>query len=168
MGLNSIAFSSIVAITRPANTTAYDALDVIGRADATTAANAGNAIMEFTDMAPGGGAPIMITSADLRIDTPSVPTGMANMRLRLYKSSPTAILDNAAWDLIAGDRAAYLGYIDFGAPVDEGATLAVQAESINKQLLATSSSLFGVLQTIGGYTPASGTVYTVRLHSVRL
>lgn len=63
----STAHSSSVAITRPANTTGYGALDVIGRADADTAANAGDAILEFADIAPPGGGAIVLTGASIRL-----------------------------------------------------------------------------------------------------
>lgn len=157
-------YTSAVTFPRPSNITTYTAGDVIGIADAGTPANAGSAIHEFTSIGPAGGS-ILITAADLRIDVAAVPSGMTSFRLHLYDAPPTAILDNAAWDLPAGDRTAYLGYIDIGTIVDVGSTLYVQADQINKQfkLAAGSTSLYGQLVTNGGFTPGSATVKRLRL-----
>lgn len=153
-----------VSQTRPSNTTAYTAGDVIGAADSGTPANAGSAIWTF----PGCPQQGVIEGASLRIDVASIPSGMTTMRLHLYKASPTAILDNAAWDLPSGDRSAYLGYIDL-APADMGSTLWAQSDSVNKRIRAdTGGNLYGLLQTIGGFTPTSGAVKTITLRVVAL
>lgn len=151
-------YTSQSSITRPADTTAYTAGDVVG---ATAAA------IEFANAGPAAGH-IIITDADLRIDVAGVPSGMATFRLHLYNATPpSALADNAAWDLPAGDRAAYLGYIDLGAPVDVGSTLFVSIGAINKKLkMGATTSLFGYLVTAGGYTPTSAAVKSVRLNSV--
>lgn len=171
MGLDkayTFGYQATVTITRPDNTTAYAAGDVIGVADAETPANAGSAILHMADIAPQGGGAIMITSVDLMISAAAVPSGMAGFRLHLYSASPTAILDNAAFDLAAGDRATYLGYVDLATPVDRVSTLQVQADQINKHLLATSASLWGILETVGGYTPSASTAKKIRVHTVRV
>lgn len=161
--------SASVTITRPANTTSYTAGDVIGQADGSVAANAGNAIHEFTNMgAPG--SHVLLTSCDLRIDLAAVPSGMTSFRLHLYADSPTAILDNAVWDLPAGDRSAYRGYVDFGSPVDVGSTLWVQVDQVNRHIKMSSgaTSLYGLLVTNGAYAPASGTVYAPRIRTISI
>jgi hypothetical protein len=167
--VTSLSYTSSVTITRPSNTTAYGAGDVIGVADVSVAANAGNAIHTFTNIGPAGGQ-IMITAADLLAYVAAVPAGMTSFRLHLYNASPTAILDAATWDLPSGDRASYLGYIDLGSPADVGSTLYVQADQVNKQfkLASGSTSLYGLLVTAGGYTPTSAAVKKVRLHAVAL
>lgn len=145
-------------ITRPADTTAYTAGDVVG---ATAAA------IKFTNIGDALGH-IIITDADLRIDVSSVPAGMTTFRLHLYNvTPPSALADNAAWDLPAGDRAAYLGYIDFDTPVDLGSTLFVSMTAINKKLkLGLTSSIFGYLVTTAGWTPSSASVKSIRLNSI--
>lgn len=157
------------SISRPENTTAYTAGDVIGQADSETAANAGSAILTFSKVGLPGRA-ILIAGADLRVDLSSVTSGMTTFRLHLYDASPTAILDNAAWDLGGDDRDLYLGYVDLGSPADMGSTLYTQADQVNKQvkLAASSHALYGVLVTNGAYTPASATTMRVRLHTVDL
>ena len=71
---------------------------------------------------------------------------------------------------ISGDRTAYLGYIDLGTPVDVGSTLFVQFDQINKQLKLASAvtTIYGELVTNGAFTPASGTVFTIRLRVAAL
>jgi hypothetical protein len=167
--VTSLSYTSSVTITRPSNTTAYGAGDVIGVADVSVAANAGSAIHEFTNIGPAGGH-ILLTAADLMVYLAAVPASMANFRLDLFDSAPTAILDNAAFDIVAGDRTKHLGYIDIGTPADRGATLAVQSDQINKQfkLASGSTSLYGLLTTDGGYTPSSAEVLKVRLSAVAL
>lgn len=158
-----------VTITRPANTTAYTGGDVVGQADTAVAANAGTAILSFQNACIPGGT-TWITRAWLRIDVASVPSGMTSFRLHLYDTSPTAILDNAAWDLVSGDRAYYLGYIDLGTPVDVGSTLYVQSAGIGDEFKCASGSttLYGELVTNGGYTPSSGAVKGVGFRGLGL
>ena len=152
------SFDSQTTFTRPADTTAYTAGDVVG---ATLAA------IEFRNIGEAGRS-IAITDADMRVDVTSVPAGMTTFRLHLYNATPpSALADNAAWDLPAGDRLNYLGYIDLGTPVDIGSTLFVQTDgSGSKQIkMGASSSLWGYLVTKGGFTPTSAAVKTIRLNA---
>lgn len=154
-------------ITRPSNTTAYTAGDVIGSADSGTPANAGSAIHTLANIGPSGGS-VFLTTIDLMIFLGAIPSGMTSFRLHLYNASPTAILDNAAWDLPSGDRANYIGYVDLGTVLDLGSTLFVQSDSINKhvKLADGSTSLFCQLVTNGGYTPTSGEQYRLTVRTV--
>lgn len=155
---SAVAYSATATQTRPNNTTAYTGLDVVG-------ADPG-AVMEFPAIGPSGGH-VEITASLLRIDVNAVPSGMANQRLHLFNAAPAAITDNAAFNLPSGDRAKYLGFVDLGTPIDVGDTLAVQAKGIAHvvKLAEGSTSLYGVLQTIDGYTPAAETVTTVTLRA---
>lgn len=151
-------FSSAVTSTRPNDATPYAAGDVVCGA------------MEFENVGPGGGS-LLITSLDHRIDVADIPSGMVGFRLHLYSATPpSAYADNAAWDLPAGDRDVYLGYVDLPAPVDMGSTLYSQLDSVNiqRKLASTSTSLFAYLVTLGAYTPAAQTVRKVKLRTVGL
>lgn len=161
---NTTGAMSSVSFTRPTNTTAYTAGDVIG---INAAGSAGSAIHTFALVGPAASS-IIVTGADLTIDLTAIPSGMTTFRLHLYTSSPTAILDNAAYDLVTADQAKHVGFIDLGAPADIGSTLFVGVTNINQQitLAAASTSLFGILVTVGGYTPASGTTYQVRIRTL--
>lgn len=150
-------FSSAVSVTRPANTTAYAAGDVVG---ATAAA------ITFPSMGPSG-KEIMITSAAFEIDAAAIISGETSYRLYLYNvTPPSALADNAAFDIPSGDRASFLGFVDLGTPVDLGSTLYVEGNAINKQLTLSGTSLFGYLVTNGAFTPTSARVHKITLHSV--
>lgn len=155
-----------VTITRPANTTAYGAGDAVGIADAGTPANAGSAVLEFANCP----ALAVIEAASLRIDLSAVPASMDKFRLHLYSGPPAARLDNAAWDLPAGDRSLYLGYLEFATPADLGSTLWSFLDGANafKRVAATDGKLYGELATTGGYTPSSGEVLAVTLRVKRI
>ena len=151
--------ASPVTVTRPANTTAYTANDVLGGA------------ITFTGMGPSPGGEVIITSVQMEIDVTAIPSGMTSFRLYLYSvTPPSALADNAAWDLPSGDRASYKGYVDLGSPADLGSTLYVETNGVNKQITVPSGgSLFGYLVTNGGFTPGGNSeVYVVTLHAAGL
>lgn len=159
----AIAHESTVTITRPSNTTEYTAGDVVGIADAGTPANAGSAIHELTGVVTSDRY-VIVQEVQLLIHVASVPSGMAGFRVHFYNSSPTAILDNAAFDLVANDRAKWLGAVDLPTPIDRGSTLTTSVTYPGNvlKLAAASSSLFVQLQTLGTFTPTSGAVKTLR------
>ena len=161
-GVRTMEFNStsVATVTRTADTNAYGAGDVIGAATGSTAA------LTFAEIGEIG-SHIVVLDADLRIDINAVPSGMTSFKLHLYNvTPPSALGDNAVFNLPAGDRASYLGYIDLGTPVDQGDTLFVQtAGTGSKQIkMGATTSLFGYLVTTGAYTPSSGDVFTVRLN----
>lgn len=147
-----------VSITRPADTTAYAAGDVVGAA---------SAINTFASFGAAGDN-MLLTTAIFRMDVAAVPIGLAALRLHLYGASPTAIADNAVFNLVAGDRANYLGFIDIAAPVDLGDTLYSQNVQINKHIKLAGTSLFAVLQTMAAFTPASAQVFSLSVGGVKL
>lgn len=154
--VSSPSFISSASMTRPADTTPYTAGDVVGPA---VTAN-----LEFANCGGINGAALLITGAMLRIDVNAVPSGMVSFRLHLYNAAPTALADNAVFNLIEADRAKYLGFLVIQDPVDMGDTLWGQSDNINiKRSLGAGTTLYGVLQTVGGYTPASATVKTVTI-----
>ena len=161
-----MAIASIPSITfsRPANTTAYTAGDVIGIADAGTPANAGSAIHELTGAASSG-AFVLVQSIQLLVNLSAVPSGMSGFRVHLYSSSPTAILDNAAYTFTSTDAPKWQATFDIEAPTVRGSMLRSSAEYQGGilKLDAASSSLFAILETSGAFTPASGTAYTLRV-----
>lgn len=156
------AYSSVITLTRTADTNAYAANDIIGAATGSTAG------LDFALGAPSAGR-IMITSAALEIDATAVISGETSYRLYLYNiTPPSATGDNGAWDLPSGDRASFLGYVDLGTPVDLGSTLYVETNGINKQIKLAGTDVFAYLTTIGAYTPTSARVYVITLHAIGL
>lgn len=159
-----------VSFVRPSNTTAYTAGDVIGAADTGTPANAGSAVLEFPTVGPTGGW-IRIDAVDFSVGRATLPSGMTGLRLHLYTVAPTAILDNAVFSANLADRLNYRGFIALNTPEAIGAGfLYTWSDYVGRfiRLANGSSSLFGVLQTLGGFTPDSGTAYTVALRSVEV
>ena len=150
--------SGLLSITRPADTTGYTAGDVVGAA---------TAAITFPTMGPSAGGEILITSAAFERDATAIISGETSYTLHLYSvTPPSALADNAVFDLPSGDRASYLGSISLGTPVDLGSTLYVEQNGINKQVTLASGSLYGYLVTVGAYTPASAAVHRIQLHSV--
>ena len=148
-------------ITRPANTTAYTAGDVVGPSTAT-----GGGVLTFSSTG-GDNLLFKILSTEYRSDLAAVPASMTSFRLHLYSATPpSAYADNAVWDLPAGDRAAYMGYLDLGTPVDLGSTLYVKTNGINQGLaLPQGGTFFGYLVTAGGYTPTSAETSFIRIYA---
>jgi hypothetical protein len=151
-----------VSTTRPNDTNAYTAGDVIGTATGSTAA------MKFTGIGPTGGV-IRITGSRHEIDVAAIPSGMTSFRLHLYSITPPSVLgDNAIWDLPAGDRPYYLGYVDLGSPVDLGSTLYVQQTGLDYDFQLTSADLWGYLVTNGAFTPTASAVKTTTLYALAM
>jgi hypothetical protein len=160
--IDGTAYAATVSFTRPANTTAYTAGDVIG----TGASN--DAIHTLSSIGSSGGY-VVVQSIELVLGISAVPSGMTSFRVHFYDSSPTAAADNSAFDLASGDRAKYLGYIDMPAPVDLGATCFTQIDYPGKlfKLASASTSLFCELQTVGGFTPAANSeAYILRVKTL--
>jgi hypothetical protein len=112
------------------------------------------------------GRPIMITSASLEID--SATAEATAWRLYLYNvTPPSATADDGAWDLVSGDRTAFLGYVDLGTAVDLGSTQWVETSGINKQVKLAGTALFGYLVNLTTLTPAN-VAHIVTLHAVQL
>jgi hypothetical protein len=124
----------------------------------TAAAYAAGDIMEgakaFTLVGPTGGGAILITNTRLRVDHTAVISGETSYTIQLYTvTPPSALADNAAWDLPSGDRASYVGSIALGTVVDVGSTLFVEQTGLTKQIMVPAGgSLFGYLVTNGAFT----------------
>jgi hypothetical protein len=97
----------------------------------------------------------------------AIISGQTSFSLALFSiTPPTAFADNDAFDVVAANRAAFLGLLPLGTPVDLGSTLRIDQDGINRQIsIPASASLFGLLVTIGGYT-ALAKAYTVTLHTL--
>lgn len=147
---------------RPNDTNAYAIGDVVG----TIAAS--NLIFEGISKIPGG--KVIINRVELEVDVASIPTGMGAFRLYLYNSAPTAIADNAAYNLPAADRAKCLGRILIDKPEDLGDTLYIQMDGVNFQCMLASGSttLYGMLVTDAAYTPTALVVKKVTIHPLEV
>jgi hypothetical protein len=154
------AYRVTSTITRPSNTTAYTAGDVVG-------STTGSAIVTLSGIGPTGGF-ILIQSAALIFSDNTVPAGMGAFRVHLYNAAPTAIADNAPFDLTSSDRAAYMGYLELTTPQDLGSTLYTQLDYPGRLLkLATSSNIFyAEIETRNAYTPVSASTIELRVSTL--
>ena len=159
-GIVSAGFRSVATITRPSNTTAYTAGDVVGD-------TGGSAILSMTSAGPSGGF-VLVQSVSLIFSDRTVPSGMGAFRIHMYSASPTAIADNAAFDLASGERDAYMGYIDLPAPLDFGSTIYTQTDYPGRliKLAAASTTLFAEIETRGAYTPVSASTVSLRMNTL--
>jgi hypothetical protein len=155
----SAAYVSSVTQARPADTSAYTAGDVISNSTSAPV------VLTFANVGPTYGSAI-IQTANLRADVASVPTGYGAFRLHLYNVAPTAINDNAAYNLPSGDRSKYQGFVEFSTPLDLGDTLWAQADYVGKQVRLLDGNLYGILQTMGAFTPTSAASKTLSLYTV--
>jgi len=149
-------YSPTATVTRPNDTTAYTAGDVVGGA------------ITLGQFGPREST-MMVLSSQLIVATTGVISGETSYRLHLYNATPpSALADNAAWDLADADLDSYQGYIDLGTVVDVGANLHVQTDAINHcvRMADEAGVMYGYLVTVGGYTPTANRVYRLTLHAV--
>lgn len=153
------AYRAVASFNRPANTTAYDAGDVVGPSAAA---------LTFADIGPAAGGHVWITKADLEIDIASFPSGMGDFRLELYSvTPPSALADGATWSLASNDVASHVGTIVLGTPVALGAALKCTAAGINQQFyVPAGGSLYSYLVTTGAHGTTSAAAYKISLFSV--
>lgn len=134
-------------------------------ANSHTAGDCNGAAQEFSLGAPSG-CVFMITDADFYIDGGTAEA--TAWRLHLYNvTPPSALADDAAWDVPSGDRSAYIGYIDLGTAVDLGATQAIQNAGVNRSVKLSGTSVFGYLVNLSTLTPAA-VAHRVRLKGTPL
>jgi hypothetical protein len=147
------------SFARPSDSLAYLSGDVIGPSTSTTAA------LELP-LIGNVGSVIRVTGTRLKVDVGPVPAGMTSFRLHLYSAlPPSALVDSASWDLSAGDRTIYLGYVDLGSPSDFGSTLYVQQTGLDYDFqIGGTTSLWGYLVTATGFTPTSAAVKNITLY----
>lgn len=157
--------TSIASFLRPADTTAYTALDVISDSTSTAAA------LEF----PGCGRSGAILRATITIGE----SDTIAPRLWIFDTEPTNFLDNAALALVAGDLPKIVGRYDFvdadkllvgtllNVYFSSGDTTAANEVVLKKAYVTDTGSLYGLLQTVPGYTPLSAPKFTIRLELER-
>lgn len=108
---------------------------------------------EFALGAPAG-AVFEIMSASLLIAGGTIET--TAWTLHLYSATPpSALADDAAFDLPSGDRASYLGAVALAQVADLGSTLFIETNTINKRikLAAAATSVFSYLVNGTTLTP---------------
>lgn len=151
-----------VTQTRATNTTPYSANTVIGPQ------GGGSSAIELPLIGDAGSV-IMLIASRLWVGMTAVPSGMSGFRAFLYNvTPPSALADGAAFAIPSGDRAAFLGTIDVGAPAAFTNTLHVTVNGQNHPIPLLTTSAWMYLVTIGAHTPESGTVFDLALTSLRV
>lgn len=154
--------SSVITatFTRPADTTAYAASDVVCNSTSSPA------VITFTNIAKEAGGNGYIMSA--RLNKSTTTTTNANFRLYLYTVAPTPIADNAAFTLLYANRASRIGWIDFSSMNTEGtgsdsANAYVTAAGVKFTCAADSRNLYGVLVAKAAYAPGNAEQFFIEL-----
>jgi hypothetical protein len=138
--------------TRPADVTAYAIRDAV--ADSTSAPT----VITFANVARVVGGTGYVTKFRALTDQAA---NVAVMRLHLFNVAPTPINDNAQQTSLYAPRASYLGYVDLPAMAQEGTgSTAAIAQNTDIRLAfacaAADRNLYGLLETLTAFTPASG------------
>lgn len=142
--------------TRPADANAYAALDVYSNSTSAPA------VLTFTSIARISGGSGRIMKAIAYTDQ---KTNTARFKLHLYNTSPTAINDNSPYLQLYANNASYVGSINFSAMTTEDPTNSTTAYSVSSEgsgnlplafLTSGSANLFGIVEIIDAFTPASG------------
>ena len=147
------------AFARPADTTAYAAKDVVNNSASAPA------VLTFAGAARVNGGAGYVTKGRL---VTNQSTNTATFRLWLYNVAPTAINDNLPFTLLWANRAARIGYIDIGPCATEGTgSNSASAQNADARLAfqcaANVSAIYGVLETLSAFTPASEQAFLVEL-----
>lgn len=83
--------------------------------------------------------------------------------LHLYSvTPPSALADDATFDIPSGDRTSYLGFVTIPQVVDYGNSLYIESHNLNKRVKLSGTSLFGYLVNGTTLTPQN-VAHTVTL-----
>jgi hypothetical protein len=149
--------------TRPNDTAPYAIGDVIGQSPA--------ANLVFTAAGAPPGANLLITLAEIQTIQASIPSGLGAKRLHLFSRPPTAIADNAAFDVVAADRPFHLGFIDMPAPVQLGSvhlSQTINPFAMQIVLDPDQNRFWAALQTLGAYTPSALIVRNLSITTIEI
>ena len=148
--------------TRPADTTAYAAQDVVS--NSTTAP----VVLTFADCGRvNGGSGVILSARHMKQGATATP----NYRLHLYRVAPSAQNDNAQFTLLFANQDRRIGFIDFvhqtgGTGSDCSNAL---TPFVNLPFVCDSAqdNLYGILTTTSGYTPVSAEQHFIELSVVQ-
>jgi hypothetical protein len=148
--------------TRPSDTTAYTAGDVVSNS---TTATTPQPLASAVPSGQGGEVIAIRLVTDKKSVTPK-------MRVHLYNASTiTVAADNAAFKDLYIDNSKYLGSVDLPAMVTGADTTnSTQSRSQVTGIFhpirgaAGSGTIYYVLETLDAFTPASGEKFTLTLY----
>lgn len=151
-------------LIRPSDPNAYVALDALSDSTSTP-----TVVLAFANAMRVTGGTAYLVKARLMTDQ---KTCTARFRLHLYRSAPTAINDNSPFTILYANNAIRIGSITFPALTTEDPTnstaayaICVPGDGSNLPLEASSvtTTVYGLLETLDGFTPASGQKFYVGL-----
>jgi hypothetical protein len=159
---------SLCSFLRPDNTTAYTALDVIMPAGADITAGSSSGALVFPGCGRSGA--IRGVSVSNRLETDTI-----GPRVWLFDSEPTNFADNAAFALVAADMPKIVGiweFVDgdkllvgtltnFYTASDIGNATSPRTDPV--PYATANGKLYGLLQTLPGYTPVALTEWVIRV-----
>lgn len=142
------------SFTRPANTTAYAAGDVV---------NGDGVLVPVTVSAAarsnGGGG--VIESVGLLTNNVTVTNG--TFRVHFFNASHATAADNAAFASLYANRATYVGFADLTILVADSASATAAAVNVDVNLpfqcASSGDDLYAVVVATAAYTPASAQVF---------
>jgi hypothetical protein len=151
-----------VEFTRPANTTAYTAGDVVSNSTVATV------LMEFANLLRINAGSAYIVGARLVTDLKSI---VPRFRVHLFSTStPTVAADNAAHKELYTESSQRLGYFDLpamttGADAANSTTSRTMDMTVRFPIIAAAAtrSIYAMLETLDAFTPASGEKFTLVL-----
>lgn len=148
-------------VTRPADTTAYTAGDVVSNS---TTATTPISLSSAARVAGGNG---YIVRAALTTNKKSITP---RFRVHLFNAAPTVAADNAAYSELYADAGKRLGFIDLPAMTTAtDSTNSDMSRAFNDSArlpivaAASSADLYAVLETLDAFTPASGQKFTLTI-----
>jgi hypothetical protein len=150
------------ALTRPANTTAYTALDSISNNATAASVTANSVTLSDTNDHPIDISEILLATTDTGPGTAGI-----QIRLHLFNSDPTASTgvvggDNAAWsNKQAGWVGSFSGTMRAFSDGSRGVLIADEGTLRLITPVSGAKTLYWQLQAIGGFTPsANSTTFT--------
>ena len=159
-----------VEFTRPADTTAYAAKDVVS--DSASAPTVGT-VAGVVSTAGGSG---LIVKARLLTDQ---KTCTAQFRVHLYSTAPTAKNDNDPFTFLYANADKRIGAVDLPACTTEDATNSTAAYASRPssdgssgvpnllfKCASGSTTIYWILETLSAFTPASGQKFYLELSSI--
>ncbi len=153
--------------TRPADTTAYTAGDLV--ANSVTAASVAPLSWAAAPVMSGGAHYGYFRVVGVRMHKSKSDVTNAQFRVHLYSASPVVATtgDNAAYGTDVANNADWLGSLD-GTHVakhsDGTSVVCVPAGVAAAPIrLASGGTIYGLVEALAGYTPASAEVFTFEL-----
>ena len=142
----------VQSITRPANTTPYTALDVVGGDPAT------GEICTFTTASNTGGWIVGI-----KLATDDNTTG-GDFIVRFFKTEPTVVTDNSAFAFGTGFEytESYMGSVTLTLAAINGSESGGEDTSLRIPY-GSEGNIFALIETVDGFTPASASVWSMSL-----